>query len=108
PTDNGISVGAQHGQQPPLSNNRDPTAQPESPQPQTEIGNTEDSFLVYDATSQNPLDAPPGWRYSAKDALNSHSVPAVAEFRKAIDEAEKAAAKQSQPKNPPASSPNHP
>jgi hypothetical protein len=108
PSDDGISIGAQHGQQPPLSNNPFPGTRTESPRPQTEIGNIEDSFLVYDATGQNPLDAPPGWRYIAKDALKPHTVPAVAEFKKAIDEAEKAAAKQSQPKNPPASSPNHP
>ncbi|HXZ81370.1 MAG TPA: hypothetical protein VEG30_15685 [Terriglobales bacterium] len=38
---------------------------------------------------QYPLDSPPAWRYTAKDALRSPSVPAVAKFRKAIEDAEK-------------------
>jgi hypothetical protein len=35
------------------------------------------------------LDRPPAWRYMSKDALHSPNVPAVAEFRKAIEETEK-------------------
>jgi hypothetical protein len=31
----------------------------------------------------------PAWRYLAKDALHSPNVPAVAEFRKLVDAAEK-------------------
>jgi hypothetical protein len=50
----------------------------------------EDSFIVY----QGKIDAPPVWRYEAKNALKPHSVPAVDIFRKAVDEAEQAAAKQ--------------
>jgi hypothetical protein len=38
---------------------------------------------------ERPLDAAPAWRYLAKDALHSPDVPAVAEFRKIIAEAEK-------------------
>src|SRR5450756_77965 len=47
PTDDGISAGAQHGTQPPLSSgSRFPESQ--SPRPQAEIGGTEDSFLVFE------------------------------------------------------------
>jgi hypothetical protein len=35
-----------------------------------------------------PLDAPPLWRYTAKDALKSPRVDAVEQFRKAINESE--------------------
>jgi hypothetical protein len=35
------------------------------------------------------LERPPVWRYVAKDALHSPDVPAVAEFRKLIETAEK-------------------
>jgi hypothetical protein len=37
------------------------------------------------------LDSPPVWRYIAKDALRSPSVPAISQFQKAVDEAQKAA-----------------
>jgi hypothetical protein len=49
-------------------------------------------FIVYRGsvdTLLSPLDAPPVWRYSAKDALASPSVPAVEAFRKLIAESEK-------------------
>ena len=36
-----------------------------------------------------PLDAPPVWRYTAKDALDSPGVPAVEVFRKLIADSEK-------------------
>ena len=95
PTDNGIGVGAQHGNQPslggsPSSGARFPQAQ--SPEPQTEIGMSEDSFTVFDGKAVKPLDGAPGWRYMARDGLRPHGVPAVDEFRKAVAAADKAAA----------------
>ncbi len=63
------------------------------PTPQTEIGGQDDFFAVYNGSVPKPLDAPPAWRYISPDGLRSHSVPAVAEFRKALAAAEKAAAK---------------
>ena len=88
PTANGVSIGAQHGSGaglPDASTN-------ERPNPQTEIGTTEDSIFVYDGSREDPLDSPAGWSYFAKDGLRSHSVPAVDEFRKAVAAGDKAAA----------------
>lgn len=95
PTDNGINVGAQHGNPPnpggaPIGVG--PPSQSQSPQPQMEIGGREDSFLVFDGKVEKPLDGAPGWRYMAQDGLKPHGVPAVDEFRKAVAAADKAAA----------------
>jgi hypothetical protein len=90
-TDTGITASGRAG--PPL----EPTSEPH---PQIEASAPDDTFAVYRgnpayiitaANSDNPLDAPPVWRYIAKDALESPSVPAV-EFRKVIAESEKALA----------------
>lgn len=58
---------------------------------------TDDMFVVYQGGAGNPLDGPAAWRCMNKDALKSPSVPAVAEFRKAIEEAER---QQQQKKKP--------
>jgi hypothetical protein len=67
-----------------------PTANPE---PQIEAGSPEDMFVVYRGSKDDPywspLDTPPVWRYSGKDALSSPSVPAVEVFRKLIADSEK-------------------
>jgi len=60
------------------------------PSPRAELSNGDDVFAVYLGNTQNPLDATPIWRYSARDALQHPSVPAVDKFRKAIEQAEKA------------------
>ncbi|WP_035347838.1 hypothetical protein [Edaphobacter aggregans] len=92
PSDDGISAGAQRGNQPGLSN-RPPQMQPQDTSgPQAEISNPEDSFLVYDGRTNTPLDSPAIWRYIAQDGLRPHSVPAVDAFRKAVAETEKIAA----------------
>jgi hypothetical protein len=71
--------------------------QPANPYPRIEAGPSEDTFVVYRGNKEDPnasaLDAPAVWRYSAKDALQSPSVPAVEAFHKAIDDAEKQYAK---------------
>lgn len=111
PTDNGIDVGMQRGQAPPYAGDLPDASQSgippnsqnmpdgrmsEQPHPQAEIGNasSEDSFLVYRGKVDNPLDSSPVWRYGAKNALKPHNVPAVDAFRKAVNEADQAAAKQ--------------
>jgi len=93
--DNSVSVGAQHGPQPNISSG--PSAPPTAAPSRTEIGTVYDSFTVYEGHVDIPLDNPPAWRYAAKDALHTHDVPAVDEFRKAIAEAEKAAAASKKP-----------
>jgi hypothetical protein len=92
PMDNGVSAAGQHGSQPNISNDGlGPTQGPA--RPQMEVGEADDSFLVYEGGVENPLDSSPAWRYVAKDGLSSDTVPAVAAFRKAVADAEKAAAK---------------
>jgi hypothetical protein len=86
PTDNGIRIGAQQGRSP---NSTQPPAQDTKPHPGMEAGPTEDMFVVYEGSEGAGLDAAPVWRYSAKNALRSPDVPAVAEFRKIIEAAEK-------------------
>ncbi len=77
-------------------NPNDPSSagtQPSTPEPQIEAGSRQDMFVVYRGSNGSrywsPLDAPPVWRYAAKDALASPSVPAVEAFRKLIAESEK-------------------
>ena len=88
PTDAGIRVGAQKGRSP--SAPTQPLPEDTRAAPQTEVGFSEDTFVVYEGHSSGPVDQqPPVWRYTSKDALHSPNVPAVAEFRKLIEEAEK-------------------
>jgi hypothetical protein len=95
PTDNGVQIGAHQGQSP-QNPGMGPTPGPagQSPTTQTEIGSMDDSFTVYDGALAHPLETPPGWRYVGHHALQPHLVPAVAQFRKAVAEAEKALVKQ--------------
>ena len=86
PTDSGIRLGGQKGRSP---DSTQPTPQDTSPHPRTEIGPSEDTFVVYEGHVDGPLDRAPAWRYMTKNALHSPNVPAVEEFRKAIEEAEK-------------------
>jgi hypothetical protein len=66
------------------------------PHPQATVGGSEDSLLVYQGQTQGqmqgqteaPLDAVPAWRYEEKNGLKPHTVPAVDEFRKAVEVAE--------------------
>ncbi len=92
PTDNGVGVGAQHGQQPQLGGS--------TPHTEAEIGGVEDEFAVYEGGVAQPLDGAPAWRWVRKDGLRPHDVPAVGEFRKAVAETEKAIAAQQGRKKP--------
>ena len=51
----------------------------------------EDSFVVYQGKQSDPTDGPVAWRGEKKDGLHSHDVPVMAEFRKAVAAADKAA-----------------
>lgn len=87
-TDSSVRIGGQRGQPPPLN---DPSMDPQSRGPRitNEVGPSEDMFAVYRGGLSNPLDAPPVWRYIAKDCLRAPQVSAVENFRKTIAEAEK-------------------
>jgi len=88
PSDSGIHIGVQQGQPP---NSTQPPPQQTAPGVGREIGPTEDTFLVYRGGTAdfNALDRAPVWRYIAKNGLRSPDVPAVAEFKKAVDAAVK-------------------
>jgi hypothetical protein len=92
PTGNGGSMGGQRGPQPGIAGGPGMGPGQQSPNSQAEIGQADDWFVVYKGGEEKPLEAPPAWRYVAMDALSPHLVPAVAVFRKAVENAEKAAA----------------
>jgi hypothetical protein len=95
PSDNGIHVGVQQGR-PPDSTQAPPADT--SPRLGGEVGPTEDTFLVYRGGSGSPpLERAPVWRYVSKNALHSPDVPAVGEFRKAIEAALKQQQKTTKP-----------
>jgi len=95
PSDNGIHIGAQQGRPP---DSTQPPPQDTSPGLGGEVGPTEDTFLVYrGCTASAALERAPVWRYVAKNGLRSPDVPAVAEFRKAIEAAVKQQQKTSKP-----------
>lgn len=85
-TDNAVRFGAQRGQNTELGQQ---TPQDNAPHPQTEVGPSEDTFAVYQGRADRPLERSPIWRYVGKDALRGPSVPAVAEFRKLVEETQK-------------------
>jgi hypothetical protein len=99
PSDQGARVGVQHGTPPPLTDPGMGGPINTRPHPGTQIGPSEDMFEVYRGRVEYPLDNATAWRYISKDSLKSPDVPAVAEFRKAIEESEKQQ-QQSQPKKP--------
>ena len=86
PTDSGIRLGGQKGR--PVGST-DPAPQDTKPAPQIEAGPPNDMFVVYQGGAGDPLSRAAAWRYINKDSLKSPNVPAVAEFRKAVEEAEK-------------------
>jgi hypothetical protein len=90
-TDRSIRLGGQQGRAPGAPPQTDP--QDTRPSQQTEVGRpSQDTFVVYSGDSESTLklsERPAAWRYEAKEALHSPNVPAVEEFRKAVEDAEK-------------------
>jgi hypothetical protein len=86
PTDGGIRIGAQQGHPVGVPQN---TPQDTRPHPQVEAGPPDDVFVVYDGSLGPRPEGAPAWHYMAKNGLRSPDVPAVAEFRKIIEAAEK-------------------
>jgi len=94
-TDNTMRIGGQQGRSPDAAQNGGPT----SPKAGMggEIGPTEDLFTVYLGRTEDALKRGPLWRYAGKDALKSPDMRAVAEFKKAVDDAVKQQQKQGKP-----------
>jgi len=84
-TGDSTRIGVQQGHPPGMPGGPQDTA----PRPQAEVGGSDDMFVVYIGHADHPLERPSVWRYWAQDALQSPEVPAVAKFRKAIDDSEK-------------------
>ena len=94
PTDSGGRVGARQGSSGTAGDPSDTQSGSSAPHPQVEVGQSQDMFVVYRSSSKDdphsaPLDAPPVWRYSARNALQSPGVPAVDVFQKLVADAEK-------------------
>ena len=98
--DGAISIGVQHGRPSrstdiPDQDRSMSTDTNGSLHPQVEAGDRDDSFVVYEGHRNDPVGSnAPGWRYIHENGLHSHDVPAVDEFRKAIDAAVKQAGQQ--------------
>jgi hypothetical protein len=88
PTDGGARVGVQTGRPPDLTNPGLGGSGPRTPSVGKEVGPSEDMLEVYRGRVEYPLDAPPVWRYMAKDALKGPQVDAVEQFRKLVTESE--------------------
>ena len=98
PLDDGISVGVQRGPSTPTSRTTRRVPQgAEDTRPVAQAGTPGDVFQVFNGKMDDPLNGVPGWQYVKKDGLHSHNVPAVAAFRKAVADAEKAQQKQGHP-----------
>jgi len=105
-TDNQIRIGAQQGRPPNGPESGDASGTGGRASPGMEVGSSDDMFKVFRADIYSGHDAPV-WQYVAKDGLKPPAVTAVEQFRKAVEEAEKAAAQkqkqqqqQGQKKNP--------
>ena len=90
-TDNQIRIGAQQGRPPNGPESGDATGTSGRASPGMEVGSSDDMFEVFRADIYAGHDAPV-WQYVAKDGLKPPSVTAVEQFRKAVEESEKAAA----------------
>ena len=93
PNDNGIRIGGQKGKPAGTSQN-DPEMG--KPVPGATVGATEDSFTVFAGGTVDFASSAPIWTYVRKNALHSHDVPAVGEFRKIVEETEKQLQQQKQ------------
>jgi hypothetical protein len=106
-TDDQIRVGVQKGRPPDVTQDGALTGT-NGPNDKVhtgwESGAEHDTFMVFQGGVQYPVDNAPVWKYIAKEGLKPPGVAAVEQFRKAVEESEKAAAQkqqqQGQKKNP--------
>lgn len=96
-TENQTRVGVQQGQPPDATQTNDPNTDGRA-HPGMQVGGEDDLFKVYLGNAEHPLDSAPVWIYTGHDALQGPSVPAVEQFRKAVEESEKVAARRQQKK----------
>jgi hypothetical protein len=96
-TDNQIRIGGQQGRPPDATQTNDPNTDRRA-HPGMQVGGEDDLFKVYLGNVQYPLDSSPVWSYIGHDALKAPSVPAVEQFRKALEESERVAARKQQEK----------
>jgi hypothetical protein len=93
-TDNQIRIGVQQGRPPDGTQTGDASGKAS---PGMEAGSiTEDMFEVFRGGDTYGASSAPVWTYVAKDGLKPPEVAAVEKFRKALEEAEKAAAQKQQ------------
>ena len=89
----GMEAGAEDDRPPDLTQQGAPK---EHPHIGMEAGAENDTFKVFQGGEQYTVDNPPVWMYIAKDGLKPPRVVAVEEFRKAVEESDKAAAQRQQ------------
>ena len=102
-TDNSIRIAGQQGRNPDAAQNGGPL--PQGPGLGREVASPEDTFFVYQGRTSAALDRAPVWRYAGKNALKAPEVRAVAEFKKAVDEAVKQQQQKQQTQQPQPSKP---
>lgn len=98
PSSSGANIGLHRGQNPPLSRTETSSDWPQA-RAGYEVGSDADLLDLYLGKmpfagdgrnpSEYPLDDPPAWSYSGKDALQSPKLEAVTQFEKAVAAAEK-------------------
>jgi hypothetical protein len=111
-TDDAIRVGVMKGRPSDVTQPGGPTgtngtggSTTDKPHTGVEVGAEDDMFKVFQGKVQYPVDNAPVWKYPGKEGLKAPDMKAVTEFRKAVEESEKAAAQkkpqqQGQKKNP--------
>ncbi len=93
-TDNRMRIGVQQGRPP---GETQPTDTGGRTSPGMEAGSvTQDMFEVFRGGEQYGASSAPVWTYAAKDGLKPPGVAAVEKFRKALEDAEKAARQKQQ------------
>lgn len=95
-TDNQIRVGAQQGRPPGDTQSGDASSANGRASPGMEVGAEADTLEVFQGGDRYSVNSSPVWRYSARNGLNPPEVTAVEQFRKAVEESEKAAAQKQQ------------
>jgi hypothetical protein len=99
-TDNQVRVLVQQGRDQTQQGTPTDTSGPNSKaHPGMEVGAEDDTFMVFQGGliyRPSPLDNASVWKYIAKDGLKPPAVAAVEQFRKAVEDSEKAAAQKQQ------------